>query len=330
MGNRGQPERQSEPDAETRRRRQIPGEHDFALCLTHDVDRPYKTYQSLYYAVTERDPSHLASLFPGKNPYWSFDRIRAIESDLGVRSAFYFLDEQSLFEDRPRQELLDPEAWMLYAGRYDVTDPQIAGLIRDLDDGGWEIGLHGSYESYADRDRLRAEKRTLESILGREVTGIRQHHLNLAVPDTWSHHAAIGLMYDTSLGSSSTYGFQHGYGVRRPFDDAFAVFPLTAMELSLPIESDPERAWEACESLLEEARANAAVMTVLWHPRFFCADTPKYAPIYRRLIERALELDAWVGPPGELYDGLDDAGGGGPSGTDRASSPTRDQASPSD
>ncbi|MGQ4556061.1 polysaccharide deacetylase family protein [Halobellus sp. GM3] len=307
MANRDCPSRRPEVDADARRARQVPGDHDFALCLTHDVDRPYKTYQAPYYAVTERDPSHLASLLPGRNPYWSFGRIKAIESDLGVRSAFYFLDEQSLFTDRPRRELLDPNAWMLYAGRYEITDPQIVDLVRDLDAGGWEIGLHGSYESYADRDRLRAEKRAVESVLGREVRGIRQHHLNLQVPDTWAHQAAIGLSYDTSLGSSTDYGFQYGYGVRRPFDDAFVAFPLTAMEIALPIESDPERAWDVCESLLREARENAAVMSVLWHPRFFCEDTPAYGPIYRRLIERALELDAWVGPPGELYDTLDHA-----------------------
>ncbi|RLM54043.1 hypothetical protein DVK02_11495 [Halobellus sp. Atlit-31R] len=291
--------RDGESTAAVRQRVQVPGDHDFALCLTHDVDRPYKTYQALYYAVKGRDPSHAASLLPGRNPYWTFDRIRAIESDLGVRSAFYFLDEQSLFGDRPLRELLDPTAWMLYAGRYDLTDPEIVDLVQDLDDGGWEVGLHGSYESYADRDRLRREKQTLERVLGREVTGIRQHYLNLDIPDTWAHQEAIGLSYDTSLGSASEYGFQYGYGVRRPFDDSFVAFPLTAMEAALPVDSG--RAWDVCEALLEEAHENAAVMTVLWHPRFFCSDTPKYGPLYRRLIERALEMGAWVGPPGELY-----------------------------
>jgi len=303
---------------ESRRRRQIPDGKAFALCLTHDVDRPYKTYQSIYYAVSQGKLSELKSLLPGRNPYWSFEQIKAIESDLGVRSSFNFLDEQSLFADRPRWEVLSPESWMRYAGRYDLTDPSIVDLIHDLDAGGWEIGLHGSYDSYRDRERLREEKRRLESVLGREVTGIRQHHLNLSVPDTWEHHTAIGLDYDTSLGSSVEYGFQYGYGIKRPFEDSFVVFPLTLMEIALPVGRDPSSARETVESLLLEARENAAVMSVLWHPRFFCEDTPAYGPIYRQLIERALELDAWVGPPGELYEQLDHP----------ASPP--DQASPSD
>ncbi len=294
-----------ERDASDRRREVIPGENSFALCLTHDVDRPYKTYQSPYYAVRNRSLSHLLDVLPGRNPYWSFDRIRAIEDGLGVRSAFYILDEESLFTDRPRRELLDPKAWSLYTGRYDIEDARIVDLIHELDDGGWEIGLHGSYNSYRDRNRLREQKRRVEAILGRRVAGGRQHHLNLSIPETWEHHAAVGLRYDASLGSATEYGFEHGYGLHRPFDDEFAVFPLTAMEISLPIEGDPDRAWAAMEDLLVEAEANAAVMTVLWHPRFFCSDTPNHAPLYRRLIERALERGAWVGPPGELYEQLD-------------------------
>lgn len=287
-----------------RREEVIPGDHSFALCLTHDVDRPYKTYQSLYYAVTDRDPSHLRSLLPGRNPYWSFEGIMQLEDELGVRSSFNFLDEQYLFTDRPIGTWVDPESWMLYAGRYSITDPQIVELIHELDGGGWEIGLHGSYESYRDRERLRDEKLRLESILGRSVPGIRQHHLNLEIPETWEHHRDIGLSYDTSLGSAADYGFENGYGVKRPFDDSFVVFPLTLMEIALPV-SDFERSKAACEALLTEAKEHAAVMTVLWHPRFFCSDTPAYEPLYRGLIERALEMGAWVGPPGELYETLE-------------------------
>lgn len=305
MSNFGTPPTVEEREVAVRRREVIPGDSTFALCLTHDVDRPFKTFQAPYYALRDRDLSHIRDLLPGRNPYWSFDRIRSIEADLCVRSAFYFLNEESLFTDRPRYELLNPTAWSRYAGRYDITDPQIAEVIRDLDDEGWEIGLHGSYNSYRDETAIESQKRQLESVLERPVFGVRQHHLNLAIPETWEHHVAAGLAYDASLGSSTAYGFQHGYGIRRPFDDAFAVFPLTAMEISLPIESDPERAWEACEDLLLEARDNAAVMSVLWHPRFFCDDTPTHAPMYRRLIERAQELGAWVGPPRDLYEQLD-------------------------
>jgi peptidoglycan/xylan/chitin deacetylase (PgdA/CDA1 family) len=285
----------------TRVRSPVPDDHSFALCLTHDVDRPYETYQSLYYALADRDPSHLASALPGRNPYWQFDDIAALEADLGVRSAFYFLNEQHLLLDRPTSDWFDPTHWIEHLGRYDVDD--VASTIRELDAGGWEVGLHGSYHSPDDRERLREEKRRLESILGGRVTGGRQHHLRMAVPATWHHHREIGLRYDASLGSGESVGFQYGYRPLRPFGDDFLVFPLTIMEQALP---DPgtrfEAARDVCEDLLLEAARNDAVATALWHPRYFNErEFPGYRRLYRWLVERALELDAWVGPPRELY-----------------------------
>ncbi|WP_199174965.1 polysaccharide deacetylase family protein [Halegenticoccus soli] len=284
----------------------VPG-YEFTLALTHDVDRPYKrAAHALFYAYRDRDPEQLRGLAPWSNPYWLFDDIVSLEEELGVRSSFYFLREKSMTE-RPPREWLEPRYWIEHLGRYDVADPDVARLIRRLDEGRWEIGLHGSYSSYDDPERLRTEKALLESVLGREVIGGRQHCLNLDAPDTWRYHADVGLRYDSTLGSSSTYGFHHGYCPLRPFDDEFVVFPLTLMERTLPkVRSDPEGAWLECENLLREASDNGAVMTVLWHPTYLDPERrPEYRALYRRLIERAQELGGWVGPLEAVYESLD-------------------------
>ncbi len=280
-------------------------DYPFALCLTHDVDRPYKRVRAVYAAVMDRDPRHLRALWPGHEPYWQFDTVMAIEEELNVRSAFYFLNEQNLIE-RPPWQWVTKQGWQLHTDRYTLTEPDIIDVIHDLHDGGWEIGLHGSYESYHDPDRLAWEKTQLEDVLGGPIDGGRQHYLNLEIPETWEAQSNAGLQYDTTLGSSTTYGFNHGYKPFRPFNDEFIEFPLTLMELALPsVESNPSTAWAECEELLQEAKANNAVMTVLWHPRFFYDDEyPNYGMLYRRLIERAIDLGAWVGPPGELYERL--------------------------
>lgn len=274
----------------------------FALCLTHDVDRPYKTYQALYYGLTERSRYHLGTLLSDDDPYWQFEEIMALESELGVRSAFYFLTEPSLFARSP-ETWLTPANWVEHAGRYDLTDEPIATVIRQLDAGGWEVGLHGSRDAARDRELLAAEKARLESVLGHPVTGGRHHHLSLDAPDTWRHHAAVGLAYDSSLGSSTEYGFNHGYAPLFPLDDEFTVYPLTLMESALPDPAtDYDAAWAVCERLLEEAAENGAVMTVLWHPRYFNErEFPGYRRLYRQLVERAQELGAWVGAPAALH-----------------------------
>lgn len=281
--------------------------YPFALCLTHDIDRPYKSIRGLYYALRERRLSHLWDVLPGRNPYWQFDTIARLEDARGVRSAFYVLNEPHILRKGLRA-LFSPGDWVQHLGRYDLDDRALFEVLRELADDGWEIGLHGSYRSRSDVDRLEEEKRTLEDRVGTTVVGGRQHYLRLDVPETWRLHKRIGLKYDSSLGSSREYGFRHGYRPIRPFDDEFVVFPLTIMDAALP---DPgtnfEAAWSVCEALLEEAAANEAVMTVLWHPRFFSqSDFPGYRRLYGRLLDRALEMGAWVGPPRDCLRELDD------------------------
>ena len=290
-----------------RARCSLPGDSSFALCLTHDVDRPYKGLRSLYYATRERPAYHLRTALSRDNPYWQFEEIMALEDELDVRSAFYFLNEQHLLRERPVREWGSPDNWIQHLGRYDVTAPEIVDTIRDLDGGGWEVGLHGSYHSADDPQRLREEKTVLEDVLGHPVAGGRQHYLQLSVPETWRHHRAIGLEYDATLGSSTDCGFQAGYRPLRPFGDDFLVFPLTIMEQALPDPgTDFEAARATCERLLTEAAANDAVMTVLWHPRYFNErEFPGYRSLYRWLVERALERGAWVGSPRALHTHLE-------------------------
>ncbi|WIV67506.1 polysaccharide deacetylase family protein [Natrialbaceae archaeon AArc-T1-2] len=285
----------------TRRVDGLPPDAEFALCLTHDVDRPYKGLRSLYYATQERPDYHLQTALSSSNPYWQFEELMAIEDELGVRSSFYFLNEQHLL-DRPLTEWVSPANWVQHLGRYDVTAPEIEDVIRDLDAGGWEVGLHGSYHTPDDPARLSEEKTVLEDVLGRPVIGGRQHHLRLTVPDTWRHHRAIGLSYDASLGSPTECGFHASYRPLCPFGDEFLVFPLTIMDQALPDPgADFEAARRTCEQLLTEAAANDAVMTVLWHPRFFSErEFPGHRKLYRWLVERALSLGAWVGSPRDL------------------------------
>jgi len=303
-------------------------DYEFGVCLTHDVDRIHKTYQSVYYALTERRLHHLESLFSRSRPYWQFEEIMALEDRLDVRSSFYFLNEKRLVSDKPPSAWLRPANWIQYTGHYDVTGPSVVDVIRKLDRGGWEVGLHGSFDSYAEPDRLVREKRRLEDVLGHSVTGGRQHYLNLNVPETWRNHRDAGLRYDASFGSSSTVGFDApvpaadtdgsqsaaadtgrvGTGVFRPFDDDFLVFPLTVMEAPLVEEAGSiDAAWQKLQELLTEARAEKAIVTVLWHPRLFNeTDFPGYRRLYERLIVEAKSLGAWVGPVEEAYHELVD------------------------
>jgi len=54
-------------------------DYEFALCLTHDVDRVHKSFQCPHYAMRERGLSYPKSLISSKNPLWPFEEIMEIE-----------------------------------------------------------------------------------------------------------------------------------------------------------------------------------------------------------------------------------------------------------
>ncbi|MFD1588321.1 polysaccharide deacetylase family protein [Halorientalis brevis] len=279
-------------------------EYEFALCLTHDVDKPFKTaYHALFYTLRERDPRHLRALRDQCNPYWQFEEIMALEEKLGVRSAFYFLNQPSL-DSFPVCDLVDVSALTQEFGRYDVRESDVAELIQRLDDGGWEVGLHGSYHTATDRTRLAEEKTRIEEVLGKNIRGGRQHYLRFEAPETWQHYRDLGLKYDASFGSARKPGFGSGYDVFRPFGDDFVVFPLTLMDQHLPDpESEFQTAWTDCKTLLDTASSESAVMTCLFHPRYFnTREFPGYRRLYERLITEARDRGAWIGSPGEFYE----------------------------
>jgi len=254
----------------------------FALLLTHDVDRPYKTYQSLYYAVTGDDSAsrryHLSSLLSTENPYWQFDRIASIEDELGVRSAFYFLSEQSLFADRPLREWVTMDGWMLYAG----------GTT-------WTIRVFRTRSSCSTMGVGGGAPRVLRIVSRRRAAGRRKSQARGRAwpagpgrPTAPPEPRGAG---DVAAASRPRTPVRREPGEQRrvrlparsrgrtPFDDEFVVFPLTIMEQSLPDPgADFETAWDACLDVLDEAREETAVASVLWHPRHFSRrdfpDTP--------------------------------------------------------
>ena len=128
------------------------------VALSHDVDRVKKSYQYFTSSLKKSIRFDITGLqyelksFFGREPYWNFDKIINIEEKYSVKSTFFFLDESIEFK------LFNIKNWKLSLGRYSIENPEIISIIKQLDKNGWEIGLHGSYNSYKDFGLLKSEK----------------------------------------------------------------------------------------------------------------------------------------------------------------------------
>ena len=251
------------------------------VCLTHDVDRVYKSYQYISHDLVKLKFKKFVKLFSKKDPYWVFDEIMFLEEKNTVKSTFFFLEETIAFN------IFSPENWKLSLGKYKFLDPKIRKIIQKLDNEGWEIGLHGSYESYQNSDLLKKEKKALEKALGKPVQGIRQHYLNLNIPNTWIIQKEAGFDYDASLGKKNQVGFPDN--LYYPFinkESDMLTIPLALMDGYLFSEKISfENAWRKCLEIINEAEMNNAVMVVLWHQRVFNENEfPGYKDMYEKII----------------------------------------------
>jgi len=272
------------------------------VALTHDVDRVKKSYQYISYllkAIKGRDINmikyHISSYFLAKDPYWNFDRIMEIEKMHDVKSTFFFLDESIKFKP------FEISNWQLSLGRYRMLENDVTNVIKYLDKNGWEIGLHGSYNSYKDIELLKKEKETLENILGKKIQGIRQHYLNLD-ENTWSLQKTLGFKYDSSFGYTDRIGFKDKeYHSLRPFDDYFVVFPLIVMDSSF-MQLSESITWSQFMRVCDEAELKGATLVINWHQRVFNEkEFPGYSKFYERMIKEFLKRKSQIDTLGNYY-----------------------------
>ncbi len=277
----------------------------YAVCLTHDVDEVKKTYQHLSgplkYAVLGQIGKSIRliknffhSLTSGEDPYWTFAQLMAVEEKLDVRSSLYFLQEKGKFNP------LHPKSFFLLARRYNFADVKVAKMIKRLDDGGWDVGIHGSYHSFKDPQLFEEEKKSLEAVLGHPVSGTRQHHLNIEFPGTWRSHEAAGLSYDCTLGFKDKPGFRWGTCMPfTPFDPQtktkIDIVELPTIIMDTPLFYTGEDPLTIVEPLQDTVKAQGGLLTLLWHHAVFNErEFPGWIWLYKKVIEKAKEDGAWV------------------------------------
>ncbi len=286
-----------------------PKGREFAVCLTHDVDEFTKTYQWItrplryvkkgdFHGLKNQMKSFSRKV-RGHEPYWTFDEIMHNEKKLGVCSTYFFLKESG------EKSLLRPESWHLYGRSHSLRKPRVIELLKKLSKEGHEIGVHGSTFSHDNLFLLQSEKAEVETLLGAPVKGIRQHRLNLTIPNTWDYQSEAGFLYDTTLGYKAADGIGFRWGTCFPFHPQGATkvlplleIPLSLMDITLQNGGD---GWDICTTMIEQVRNVGGVLTLLWHPAVFNnLEYPDIGEWYWKIIETCKENGAWVTTGGNI------------------------------
>jgi hypothetical protein len=212
-----------------------------------------------------------------------------MERDAGVRSSFFFFAQSGGSR----------------GGRYDSL--ALKETLRELAAGGWETGLHGSYESMLDQRRMTEERTRLTRALGFDVDGVRQHYLRIRVPESFRYMEGAGFKYDASVGFSDRLGFRASMCLPyRPYDPLsrkpldLIEIPLVVMDGALPDSSEDRR--RVMMELAGTIRRESGLFSILWHQRSFSEDAfPGIGSLYEWFLGRIADENACVAPHGEVF-----------------------------
>jgi hypothetical protein len=152
------------------------------------------------------------------DPFNTYASLMSAGEALGVPSEFYFMTSQR---------------GQRYQEAYDLEQPELQDLLREVHRRGHIIGLHASYDSFRSASMLGQERDRLVSGAKRagirlESVGGRQHYLRWEHPTSWQAWEKAGLAYDGTLGFPDEVGFRCGTSREYPVFD-----PVTAELLRL-------------------------------------------------------------------------------------------------
>jgi hypothetical protein len=284
----------------------------FAVCLTHDVDvvgdrpTPAQLVRSLRAARAEDEAALLRAARPAvrlaralaggisRVPVAdaALGRCVALEREYGVRSSYLF----TVFPERgfSRYDCLYLPGDRC---RFDGEETTVRDAMRALAAEGFDVGLHGSFNSALEPGMLAREKAALEEALGERVTTTRQHFLHWQPETTPALQEEAGLEVDSTLGFNRAIGFRCGASLpfrlpgRRLLEVPLAIHdgPLLRAD---GLELDAALAAEAVLRVVGEVEEVGGLATALFHPASL-AD-PRFEAVYRALLEHALARGAWI------------------------------------
>ena len=193
-------------------------------------------------------------------------------------------------------------------GDYTLSDTRISKIISDLKDFEFvKFGLHGSYDSFSDSEKLLAEKSAVEhslksNELETKITHSRQHYLrwdNSVSPGAISN---AGIKFDSTLGFAETSGFRSACCMPYPIFDLVAREHLPVVELPLVLLErsflkpkylglhDIDRSLEYALALKNECVKYRGLFTLLWHNSSLYTDKERTV-FYRLTAEAATSLE---------------------------------------
>jgi len=137
-----------------------------------------------------------------------------------------------------------------------------------------ETGIHPSYASNSNPEKLKTEIQRLEKISGQKITKSRQHYIKLNLPETYQNLIEQGIEEDYTMAYADETGFRAGtctpffwYDLSREEKTNLKVFSFCAMDVTLRnyLKLNPDEASQELIRLKNEIQKVDGQMITLFH-----------------------------------------------------------------
>ncbi|MHC1704050.1 MAG: polysaccharide deacetylase family protein [Tenuifilaceae bacterium] len=255
-----------------------PPQKKFEFIPTIDIDSAY-AYQ--YKGLPRTILGSIKSLF-----FLSFeDFMHRIKVYLHIkRDPFDVYDNVlSMLKDWPNA------IWFFLVGKYGRYDRNISikkSAMRNLVSRvgrDFKVGIHPSYQSGTNTERVRDELSLLVDALGNEVTHSRQHYLRFFIPVTFRNLVSLGIKEDYSMGYANQSGFRAGtctpflfYNLKEERVVNLKLYPFQTMDFTLcqQMKLTPLQAVDHIMNLVEKVKAVNGTFISIWHNEYLSGISP--------------------------------------------------------
>ncbi len=192
--------------------------------------------------------------------------------------------------------------YFILCGEYDTNDKNISirkaafrSLIKTLGDHA-DVGIHPSFSSYLDIDKLRKEINSLSEVLHRPLTKSRQHFLRMNLPRSYQKLIELDISDDYTMGFASQAGFRAGiadtfrfYDLENDMVTNLLVHPFALMDGTMRdyLNLDLEASYALTTQLIDEVKAVGGTFIYLTHNETLGGEQRwvGWPEMYRRMLE---------------------------------------------
>ena len=141
----------------------------------------------------------------------------------------------------------------------------------------YDIGIHPSWQSGDDPEKLKLEILKLGHITGKQVLSSRQHYIRFTLPETFRLLIEAGIESDFSMGYGSINGFRasvaspfYWYDLEKEQQTNLLIYPFCYMDANSFFEQkfSPQQALEEMRQYRDIIKPVNGTMITVWHNTF--------------------------------------------------------------